>query len=267
MAIIVLTSANGSPGVTTAALGLALAWPRPVVLIDADPTGAMAIPAGYLQGAELPESMALTDLALSEREGRLAEDLPDHLLDLPGSDHVKLLVGAARHTQAGILTTLWGPLAGVLADLEETGQDVIVDAGRLGLEGSPKPLISAADLCLLTVRSSLPAVIGASSWSTSLKESFARHGAPEALGLLVIDPGRPYEAGGVAKALDLPLVAHLPWDQPAARTLSHGDPRPRRLLRRLAPGADLERALQATAQAVQTRILSTRQSLSVAGKQ
>ena len=54
MALIVLTSANGSPGVTASALGLALSWPRPVVLVDADPTGARAVPAGYLRGGQLP---------------------------------------------------------------------------------------------------------------------------------------------------------------------------------------------------------------------
>jgi sugar diacid utilization regulator len=38
MAMIVLASAAGSPGATTSALGLALTWPRPVLLIEADPT-------------------------------------------------------------------------------------------------------------------------------------------------------------------------------------------------------------------------------------
>ena len=37
MSLIVLTSASGSPGVTTTALGLALGWPRPALLVDADP--------------------------------------------------------------------------------------------------------------------------------------------------------------------------------------------------------------------------------------
>ena len=36
MAIIVLTSAGGSPGVTSTALGLSLTWPRPVLLADCD---------------------------------------------------------------------------------------------------------------------------------------------------------------------------------------------------------------------------------------
>ena len=42
MAIITLCSASGSPGVTTTALGLALSWTRPVILVEADATDPMA---------------------------------------------------------------------------------------------------------------------------------------------------------------------------------------------------------------------------------
>ena len=37
MAIVCLTSASGSPGVTTTAVGMAFSWPRPVLLVEADP--------------------------------------------------------------------------------------------------------------------------------------------------------------------------------------------------------------------------------------
>ena len=50
MAVIALTSASGSPGVTTTAVALAFLWPRPVVLVEADPTGGSAILAGYFRG-------------------------------------------------------------------------------------------------------------------------------------------------------------------------------------------------------------------------
>ena len=46
MAIVVLTSASGSPGVTTTAVGMAFSWPRPVLLVEADPTGGSGILAG-----------------------------------------------------------------------------------------------------------------------------------------------------------------------------------------------------------------------------
>jgi hypothetical protein len=50
MAILVLGSVSGSPGVTTLAVGLALAWPRRIVLADCDPGAHQAVLAGYLAG-------------------------------------------------------------------------------------------------------------------------------------------------------------------------------------------------------------------------
>ena len=50
MAMIALASASGSPGVTTTALGLALLWPRPILLVEADPTGGSGLLAGYFRG-------------------------------------------------------------------------------------------------------------------------------------------------------------------------------------------------------------------------
>lgn len=43
MAVITVTSANGAPGVTTTALALALAWPRPCLLVEADVAGGSSI--------------------------------------------------------------------------------------------------------------------------------------------------------------------------------------------------------------------------------
>lgn len=258
MALIVLTSANGSPGVTTAALGLALSWPRPVILIDADPTAAMAIPAGYLQGADIPTNRSTVDLALANREGRLVDELPLQLLDLPGTD-VKFLVGPARHGQAKMLTSLWAPLSDAFRTMP--GQDVIVDAGRLGLENAPMPLLAAADLCLLAVRATLPAAIAAHSWALTIKDLFEAQGATDALGLLVIDePGKTYPADTVADALTVPVRATLPWDPTTARLLSHGETPPtltwwRRWRQTLAP--DLNRGLIAAGEAIRAQLATT----------
>ena len=71
MALIVLTSASGSPGVSTTALGLALTWRRPVLLVEADPTGGSGLLAGYFRGQAAP-SQSLIDLAFAHRAGSLA---------------------------------------------------------------------------------------------------------------------------------------------------------------------------------------------------
>ena len=50
MAILLLAGTGGSPGVTTLAVGMALTWPRPILLADCDPGAHQAILAGYLAG-------------------------------------------------------------------------------------------------------------------------------------------------------------------------------------------------------------------------
>lgn len=253
MALIVLTSASGSPGVSTSALGLALAWPRPVLLVDADPTGSRSIPAGYLRGGQLPTADTIVDLAVPARQGTLTEDLPRMLIDLPGSS-VQMLCGPRRHTQARALSGLWEPLAAEFKRLELTGQDVIVDAGRLGLEGSPMPLLLAADLTLLATRSSLPALVAASSWAPTLLDSFTQRAAGANLGALLIGAGRPYRPAEVAKVLGLPVLAALPWDPPSAQVFSEGATPPRRKFEQ----APLPRALRSAVPAVQTTITESR---------
>lgn len=130
MAIICLASAAGSPGVTTTAVGLAFCWPRPVLLVEADPTGGSGILAGFLKGTT-PYDVGLVELALSPL------DTADALRDVvrPLSPSVGLLAGTRTHTQATALRDVWSPLAVALQDLDASGQDVIVDAGRLGLVG------------------------------------------------------------------------------------------------------------------------------------
>ena len=148
---------------TTTALGLALAWPRPVLLVEADPTGGSGILAGFFQG-QLAHTGGLIELAMAQREDLVAAELPHQLVDLPDSQ-ARLLPGTRSHAQAGSLVALWPALLEALRELESTGQDVLVDAGRLGLEGSPKPLLYGADLTLLLTRSTLPGVIAATSWA------------------------------------------------------------------------------------------------------
>lgn len=70
MAVIVLTSATGSPGVTTTALGLALTWPRHVLLADCDREPGQAVQAGYLRGMD-HGGRGLMTLAHLHREGTL----------------------------------------------------------------------------------------------------------------------------------------------------------------------------------------------------
>jgi hypothetical protein len=147
-------------------------------------------------------------------------------VELPGTN-ARFVLGTRSHEQARSLLGLWEPLAVTLRSLEETGQDVIVDAGRLGLFGSPRPLVDAADLALLVVRSDLVSLSGARSWAESLRDRFDRAGAGSNLGLVLIGDGEPFHAREVARVLSMPVVATVAWEPGAAAVLSHGAPPPR----------------------------------------
>ena len=220
MSLIVLTSACGSPGVTTTAVGLALSWPRPVLLVEADPTGGSAILAGFLRGSVVPPD-SMIDLAVAQHDGQLLAALPQVTVPLPGSKAV-LVPGTRSHEQARSLVSLWEPLAAVLRSLEATGQDVLVDAGRLGLFGSPDPVLAGADLALLVTRTDLVSLAGARSWAQTLRDRFERAGAASSLGVLLVGQGEPFRAREVAKVLQLPVVATLAWDPASAAVLSAG---------------------------------------------
>jgi hypothetical protein len=216
MAVYTLVSASGSPGVTSTVLGLATVWPRPVIVVEADPTGGSAILAGFFRGQVRPAG--LVDLVPAQRAGLLAATLTRIAYPIPDTS-ASVLVGAHSHEQALGLSQLWEPLAEVLRDLASDGADVIVDAGRLGLEGSATPLVERSDLTLLVARSNLPAVVGARSWAESLAEGVVPGHQAQ---LLLVGVGRPYAAGEVSRALGLPVLGGVEWDPDRAAVFSDG---------------------------------------------
>jgi hypothetical protein len=247
MALIALASASGSPGVTTAALALALAWPRPTLLVEADPSGGSAILAGWFQGRP-PHDQGLVSLAIAHRQGNLAATLPEVTIEIPDSD-VHLIAGLRSHRQVPSAVAIWEPLAHALLDLDRTGTDVIVDAGRLGLVGAPLPLLKVADVVLLTSRTTLPAISGARSWAKSLRDDLTATGAVDRLGLLLVGEGRTFSAGEVTSVLGLPVIASLAWDPVSAETFHLGrTPRKKRL-----DSGTLGRSVRAAVSAIHAR--------------
>jgi hypothetical protein len=248
MAVIALTAASGSPGVTTTAVGLAFCWPRPVFLIEADPTGGSGILAGFLKGTTTYDG-GLVELALSPL------DVADVLREFvrPLSPQVSLVAGTRTHAQAAALRDVWEPLAVALAGLEASGQDVIVDAGRLGLVGSPDPLLESADAALLLTRTNLPAISAARSWAESVRPPATGWRHP---GLLLVGEGKPYRDTEVSKALGMPVVADLPDDPEAAAVYHRGASPPRHF-----DSGPYIRGLQALAQSVQAHVARGRFAL------
>jgi hypothetical protein len=230
MAVIALTSSRGAPGVTTTALALALVWPRPVVLVEADVSGSSSVGAGYLRG-NLDPNRGLISFAVAHRAGSLTTDtIREQAVPLSDDDTKLLVPGLASADQVGSLTTdLWDRLGGVLAALDRAGTDVLVDAGRLGMVGGPDPLLGQAQMVLLVMRTSLDGVVSARARIGQLRTLRAESVAgPDGLGLLPVGEGRPYRATEVVKAVGLPVVATVSHDEPNAQVLSHGAPRNRR---------------------------------------
>lgn len=255
MAVIALTAAKGAPGVTTASLALALAWPRPVLLVEADVAGSSSILAGYLRGS-VRHDRGLVDVALAHRRGSLLEGL--HHASIPLQDStVRLVPGPTGPAQAVTLQSVWEPIAGVLRGLERTGTDVIVDAGRLGARYGPTALLREADVTLLTTRTTLPAIAATRARAATLREDLFAQGTDEdALALLLIGEGQPYSAREIRAAVAVPVAATIAWDPVHAEVFSIGSP----------PGgkfasSSLLRSVRAAASAIGDYIIARRERL------
>lgn len=217
MAVYALMSASGSPGVTTTVLGLGMAWPRPVVIVEADPTAGSGILAGFFRGTIEPTG-GLVELMVAHRQGMLADQLASALLSIVDGK-VQVLPGVRTQAQAAGLPDVWPALLAALRDLEDSGTDVLVDVGRIGLASWPEPLVIGADAALLVTGSSLRAAAAARSWSVELQER-----RPAGIGLLVVGPDRPYAPREIGRVIGWPLVGYIEWDGKAAQIYSDGEP-------------------------------------------
>ncbi len=222
MAVIALTYAKGSNGVTTTGLAFTLTWSRPVVLAECDPAGG-DIAAGYLRHLELDGGHGLMHLVVAELRGQASTQFWAQLVDLnPPAARRLLLPGIATPAQAASLDPSWHQLGSFFASLEHgnPGFDVIVDCGRLIAPHAPWPLLSRADLVLLVVRPTLASLVPARAGVEAIVAATGPV-ADGRLGLLVIGDGD-YDDRAVARHLGAPVVGHLPRDDRSARVLAHG---------------------------------------------
>lgn len=226
MSLLVLASAAGSPGVTTTALGLTLAWPRDAVLVDADRSAPQTILAGYLSGQathghgmqgllqahreRLPMTAALAS------EARPLPDLPRPTdADAPGER--RFVPGFTHLGSVDLFEGAWPSLV----DAARTASfDLIVDAGRTGHRGLPTNLVAGADVVALVCRTSLASLAALPLHLAPLVET----ATPGRVGLVVVGPGRPYGAREVAEQFGVPVLAEVSWDPAAAAELHEGAP-------------------------------------------
>ena len=188
MAILLLTSASGAPGVTTLGVGLALSWPRSVLLADCDPGAHQAVLAGYLAGTSA-EGKGLLRVAEAHRDRRpLTEVVIDQSMPLAEDDTTSrlFLPGFARPSSAGLFAGAWPELAEAFVTLDDHGFDVIVDAGRLSHSGLPTALVERADLTALVLRSDLRSIVSARVHLLALREHPRLQASARSLGLILV---------------------------------------------------------------------------------
>jgi hypothetical protein len=210
-----LVSAGGSPGVTTAAIALALAWPSAAIVAECDPSGGDIL-AGLLAG-HVPASLGLMEHAIEAgRDGTAAaRALGDQLIPLDAGGTRMLLPGITDPRQAAGLTSAWPAVATTLAAQRA---DVIADCGRLDAgPGQPLAVLTTARTIALVLRPTLRQV-----WSArSRVEMLAQIGSTARLTLLLTGPGT-HSAREIAQALGVPVAAALPDDARSAAHLSDG---------------------------------------------
>lgn len=219
--IVVLASAKGAPGVTTALLALAGMWPRPVLVAECDPNGAdLAARFG------LPPNPGLVSLASEARHGLGPEQLRAHMQRLPGG--IPVLLGVQLPEQALALGPLWSRFAPVLVQLDV---DVLVDGGQLVADSPILELVAGADLLVLVGR---PTVEGVAHLVGRIAR-LERRGLRPAV---VLVGERPYgpravEATLHAEGLRAPVLGVMAEDHRAAAALGGASGRPSLLARSL----------------------------------
>lgn len=232
MAVIILTSAPSSPGVTTTALALSLTWPRDVLLADCDREPSQAVLAGYLRGAD-PGGRGLAAIAQLHRQGRqLHEEVLRQTIPLAegGAIHRYFLPGFAHPGAVRLFDGVWRNLSESLEGLNDRGIDVIVDAGRIGPNGLPGGLVSSADLVVLVSRSTLRSLAATRLHLSVLREQVEALPTATPLGLMIVAPSKPYSSTEISKLFQIPVWAEIPKDPKAASVLLDGAPEPRRFL-------------------------------------
>lgn len=109
--VVALVGAKAAPGATTSMLALALGWPRPVLVVDADLAGGDVV-AGWLAGrVGLDRSLLSFAAATRHADTAIPADLGPHVVTVPDAPGVMVLPGLAHAGQAGGLDNrLWGRL-------------------------------------------------------------------------------------------------------------------------------------------------------------
>lgn len=223
MSMLLLASAGHSPGVTGLGVALALTWPEPVLLVDANREPDQTVLAGHLQGID-PGGRGLGGLLQAHRERRsLADCLPSMTVPLQGEEGRDFLPGFSHPGMVDLFVPVWPELA---TTLESADRTALVDAGRITPAGLHPALVAASSgvavvtgsrlVDLAALRLYLPLVVAAAG--------------VERVGLVVVGLGRPYGSGEIGHRFGVDVWAKLAWQPAEAAVFAAGEAAPRRLM-------------------------------------
>ncbi|GAA4896068.1 hypothetical protein [Streptomonospora salina] len=219
MPLIVVFSLGGAPGVTTASLALAAAWPEPVpsVLVEADASG------GDLAAwRRMPTAPGVAELAATARTDESAIAAAAPVLGcaqvLAGGQRVCLAPATADRAAGAIDLLARHPEV-----LRAPGAVGVVDAGRLAPRSPAAHLAAAADVALLVVADDLAQLKRAQAALPALRTGVEKLG-------LVVTGARTSDAQ-VQEELGTPVLQRIPTD-PRSAAFLRGESSPARPHRR-----------------------------------
>lgn len=223
--LIGICSAKGSPGTTSAALALGAVWPRPVVVVEADPSGGdLAYRCQAATGGPLHAAPNLLTLAAASRGRADSSMLEANAQQLKCG--VPVVQGVTAPTQSRGLIGIWGELA---AAMESQERDVLVDLGRLDRSNPAFPVAEAADVLLWVGATSLESVM---HLRAGLGEAITHVNSSKVTAILPLLVGEDAHAGRDCADLDqllakdgLPVLPalHLAYDPRALDRLQNGE--------------------------------------------
>lgn len=188
--LIAIGSVKGSPGVTSTALALAAAWPRAVVLLEADPAGGdLAYRCNAAHGGALAPHKGLLKLAASVRAGAAAADSVSAQAERLACG-VDVVQGVTSAAQGRGIARLWPMIAAACVSAEH---DVIADVGRLERAMPVLDLVREATVVLMVTTRALGPVMQLTDGLQDLAPALAGRRAVPVVPILIGDESRAEE--------------------------------------------------------------------------
>lgn len=245
MTVLAFTSFAGSPGVTTAAFAVAVYWPHPVIVFEAENANATSAMAGFFRSNLRPDSGGLDKVAAAYSRNVLTwQDLIDpasglsiavHQLlpideapipALPEGHRMWVVPGFARLNIVDGVRGLWTRLPHLFRALSESGIDVIVDLGRLTNQDIRLPILDGADRVITIAGNTMVDLnrVYRRLDLPDLAERLSGVGRAEKYRLVLIESTYEPVTRHSFAAHIMPVLGTLPFDPDGAAVFSLGRP-------------------------------------------